>query len=48
MAENKYGVSEPATTEDPIKARHPFGSLRFIEQEIVFKIIPLQLNLFFP
>ncbi|XP_065220483.1 twitchin isoform X27 [Planococcus citri] len=24
MAENKYGVSDPAMTEDPIKARHPF------------------------
>jgi len=25
MAENKYGVSDPAITVDPITARHPFG-----------------------
>jgi len=25
MAENKYGVSDPAITADPITARHPFG-----------------------
>lgn len=25
MAENKYGVSDPAITIDPITARHPFG-----------------------
>jgi len=24
MAENQYGTSDPATTIDPIKARHPF------------------------
>jgi len=27
MAENKYGVSDPAITVDPITARHPFGIL---------------------
>lgn len=25
MAENHYGMSDPAMTRDPIKARHPFG-----------------------
>lgn len=24
MAENQYGTSDPVTTMDPIKARHPF------------------------
>ncbi|KAG8239130.1 hypothetical protein J437_LFUL018920 [Ladona fulva] len=37
MAENQYGVSDPAVTSDPIKARHPFdvpgapGSPRGVE-----------------
>jgi hypothetical protein len=25
VAENQYGASDPATTTDPIRARHPFG-----------------------
>lgn len=27
MAENKYGVSDPAITVDPVTARHPFGNI---------------------
>jgi len=32
MAENKYGVSDPAITVDPITARHPFGIFSFFKK----------------
>lgn len=37
MAENQYGVSEPALTSDPIRARHPFGE--FTVQYNVCKLL---------
>jgi len=34
MAENKYGVSDPAITVDPITARHPFGIFKLFKNYI--------------
>lgn len=35
MAENKYGTSDPAMTQDPIKARHPFGKYSCYNEKIL-------------
>jgi len=37
MAENKYGVSDPAITVDPVTARHPFGIFNKFFYYVFFK-----------
>ena len=47
MAENKYGVSDPATTAQPIRAKHPFGKNQKLFAWIS-KTIPFDIFNFFP
>lgn len=42
MAENKYGVSDPAIITDPITARYPFGILK-----IIMILISIKMMIFF-